>query len=72
MSKYKYWSTNKLLTLLRELDLSLSGSHVKDVVLQHYVEEILYKRGENQWMKRQWMSIVKSTDIHEQVNILVV
>jgi len=48
MSKYKYWSTNKLLTLLRELDLSLSGSHVKDVVLQHYVEEILYKRGENQ------------------------
>ena len=48
MSKYKYWSTNKLLTLLRELDLSLSGSHVKDVVLKHYVEEILYKRGENQ------------------------
>ena len=45
MNKYKYWSTDRLLTLLKELDLSLSGTHVKDVYLRHYIEEILYKRG---------------------------
>ena len=44
MNKYKYWSTDRLLTLLKELDLSLSGTHVKDVYLRHYIEEILYKR----------------------------
>lgn len=44
MSKYKYWSTDKLLTLLKELELSLSGSHSKDVYLKHHVENILYKR----------------------------
>ena len=44
MSKYKYWSTDKLLTLLKELELSLSGSHLSDVYLKHHVENILYKR----------------------------
>jgi len=56
MNKYKYWSTNKLLTLLKELDLGLSGIHVKDIYLQHRIEKILahrvegilYKRGGNQ------------------------
>lgn len=59
MDKYKYWSTNKLLTLLKELDLGLSGTHVKDIYLQHRIEKILahrvegifYKRGRNQWTK---------------------
>ena len=46
LSRYKYWSTNKLFTLLKELELSLSGSHSKDVYLKHHVENILYKRGE--------------------------
>ncbi len=47
MSKYKYWSTDKLLTLLKELELSLSGSHLNDVYLKHHVENILYKRRMN-------------------------
>ena len=47
MSKYKYWSTDKLLTLLKELELSLSGRHLNDVYLKHHVENILYKRRMN-------------------------
>ena len=47
MSRYKYWSTDKLLTLLKELELSLSGSHLSDVYLKHHVENILYKRRMN-------------------------
>jgi hypothetical protein len=44
MSKYKYWSTDKLLTLLKELELSVSGSHLKDLYLKDHVENILYQR----------------------------
>lgn len=53
MSRYKYWSTDKLLTLLKELELSLSGSHLSDVYLKHHVENILYKRRTNNEYDRQ-------------------
>jgi len=46
MSKYKYWSTDKLLTLLKELELSVSGSHIKDIHLKYWIEDILCRRGE--------------------------
>ena len=46
MSKYKYWSTDKLLTLLKELELSVSGSHIKDIHLKYWIEDILCRRGQ--------------------------
>jgi hypothetical protein len=48
MSKYKYWSTAKLVTLLRELELSVSGSHVKDLYLAEHIQNILCKRPETE------------------------
>lgn len=44
--KYKYWSTEKLLNLLKELDYQIKYSSygMSDIYFRESIENILYKR----------------------------
>ena len=47
MSKYKYWSTAKLKSLLRELSFGFCGVGSKDIQLRHHIEDLIATRKEN-------------------------
>jgi len=48
MSKYKYWSTAKLESLLRELTFGFGGVGSKDIQFIHYIEDLIEKRKEQE------------------------
>ena len=48
MSKYKYWSTAKLKSLLRELSFGYGGVGSKDIQFRHHIEDLIATRKEQE------------------------
>jgi hypothetical protein len=47
MSKYKYWSTEKLLKLMQEINWRINNTSygVSDIYFRNAIEDIINKRG---------------------------
>ena len=47
MSKYKYWSTEKLLGLIKEINWRINNTSygVSDIYFRNAIEDIINKRG---------------------------